>query len=390
MSACVYIFYKLIGMEVEWSMKKCIMLVHSSLVVGGAEKMIVYLANLLSDKYRVIFVMLENKESNFFLSDNVRIVNLHYDSYMSTRVADMSFCNRFLQLKNIINDLRHIIKNENVDLVVAFKSRETLFSFLATRFIDTKLLLSQRGDPRTTSSVWNLIYTIAYNLCNGVVFQLDAVRKYYMFRSGHSCVIPNPSFEVNIPYTGEKKKILAAGRFCTIKRHDILIKAFAVVVKKYPDYELYLYGANKNRDDEYSNLKALAESLGISDKVFFKDAMKDVIINNLDAEMFVFSSESEGIPNILIEALSSGIPCIATNCSPGGAAFLLNNGENGLLVEKNSVIDLAAAMIKYITNRELAVQYGEKGKLYMKNFTEDIISEKWLNYISKVLKNKIM
>ena len=148
----------------------------------------------------------------------------------------------------------------------------------------------------------------------------------------------------------------------------------------------YIYGANKNRDDEYNNLKLLAEELDVSDKVFLKNAIKDVIVNNLDSEMFVFSSESEGIPNILIEALASGIPCIATDCSPGGAAFLLNNGENGLLVKKNSVSELSAAMIKYITNRELAVQYGKKGKSYMKNFTEDIINEKWLSCISNVLR----
>ena len=153
------------------------MIVHASLVVGGAEKMIVYLANLLSNKYRVIFVMLEDKEHNFRLSKNIKIVNLHYDSYMSTRVADMSFLNRFLQLKKIVNELRCIIKSENVDLVVAFKSRESLFSFLATRFINAKLLLSQRGDPYATSKIWNFIYTILYNVCNCVVFQLDAVIK---------------------------------------------------------------------------------------------------------------------------------------------------------------------------------------------------------------------
>ena len=362
------------------------MIVHASLVVGGAEKMIVYLANLLSNKYRVIFVMLEDKEHNFRLSKNIKIVNLHYDSYMSTRVADMSFLNRFLQLKKIVNELRCIIKSENVDLVVAFKSRESLFSFLATRFINAKLLLSQRGDPYATSKIWNFIYTILYNVCNCVVFQLDAVRKYYMFRKGNSYVIPNPSPIITASYMGGKKKILAAGRFHAIKRHDILIKAFSLVAERYPDYELYIYGANKNRDDEYNNLKLLAEELDVSDKVFLKNAIKDVIVNNLDSEMFVFSSESEGIPNILIEALASGIPCIATDCSPGGAAFLLNNGENGLLVKKNSVSELAAAMIKYITNRELAVQYGKKGKSYMKNFTEDIINEKWLSCISNVLR----
>lgn len=363
---------------------KNVLVIHQNLENGGAEKQIVYLTNLLSQVYNVYLLILENKNIVHSVNQNVNIIQLDFDESVSFR--QLGFRKSLNLIIRICTDIKEIIKSKNIDLVIAYKDREVLFSYIAACFVDVRVLVSQRADYNNLPLYWKIILKYVYHHCNGVIFQLPQVQKFYGMSNENSRVIPNPSTLVFTSDTYNacvSKKILSAGRFQDRKRFDLLIKAFSIVNKKYPEYELFIYGDGSERE----NLEALIDKLNLSEKVHLPGFMKDVIRNNLDAEMFVFTSDSEGIPNILIEALSSGIPCIATDCLPGGADFLLNHGENGLLINRNSVDDLVKAICMYIENRQQAIEYGKKGKMYMRNFSERIIDKKFLSYVHDVIES---
>lgn len=364
---------------------KNILIIHQNLENGGAEKQIVYLTNLLSQVYNVHLVILENKNIVHSVNKNVDFIHLDYDE--SESFLKLGPIKSYKLIRNICGDIKEIIKRKNIDLVIAYKDREVLFSYIVSCFVKVKVLVSQRGDYNNLPLYWQIILKYVYHHCNGVIFQLPSVQKFYSMSDKNSKVIPNPStlvFSDDIYGAYASKKILSAGRFQDRKRFDLLIKAFSIVNKKYPEYELFIYGDGNER----KNLEALIDELKLSEKIHLPGFIKDVIRNNLDAEMFVFTSDSEGIPNILIEALSAGIPCIATDCLPGGADFLLNHGENGLLINRNSIDALVKSIYMYIENRQQALEYGKKGKRYMENFSEEIVNNKFLSYVNNILESR--
>lgn len=363
-------------------MKKKILLLNGSLKMGGAEKMMAYLANLLCKEYDVVFLLLNREEHFFELDKAIRVIE--YNN-ITSRKGRINFIKSFTTLGKAVNLIHKVIKQENIDLVISFKDKENLLSYLACKclvFNSTKLLLSQRGDPYDKNIVWDKINKYLYNRCDGVAFQLPQVQEYYKIPKVKSKIIPNPStIELTETNNMKKKKIISAGRLAEIKKFDDLISSFEIVHKKFPEYELYIYGEGP----EKINLLNLISKLNLNNSVFICQPDRNVITNNLDAEIFVFSSRSEGIPNILIEALSSGIPCIATDCSPGGARFLLNENKNGILVAVGDINGMANAIMRLIENKDLAVNYAASAYEYMKMFSIEKINNKWLEYINYVI-----
>ena len=97
------------------------------------------------------------------------------------------------------------------------------------------------------------------------------------------------------------------------------------------------------------------------------------------------SSKYEGIPNTLIEAMSMGLPCVATNCSPGGAEFLLESGKYGALIDIDDVDAMAQEILKYIENPEYAIEMGEKAKASISRFQPEIIRQYWSDFFGKIV-----
>ena len=91
------------------------------------------------------------------------------------------------------------------------------------------------------------------------------------------------------------------------------------------------------------------------------EGKKDDILNEIkDSKLFVLTSDNEGIPNALAEAMSIGLPCISTDCTPGGARLLIEDGNNGLLVKKGDSIAISNAIISLIENPALCEKLGVK------------------------------
>lgn len=154
------------------------------------------------------------------------------------------------------------------------------------------------------------------------------------------------------------------------KRQDLLIEAFKKLSNEYPEYILEFYGSG---EDE----RAIQELIGQRKNIKLCGMTRNVAEAIQNAAMFVLTSDYEGIPNALLEAMSIGVPCISTDCSPGGAAMLIENGINGLLVNQGDVVGLYNAMKYYAKNPHIAETMGAKGTEVCDRFSEEIISELW-------------
>lgn len=135
----------------------------------------------------------------------------------------------------------------------------------------------------------------------------------------------------------DRPRILTVGNLKPVKNYPLLLRAFAAMAR--PEARLMLLGQGGNE----AALRALASDLGIADRVIFAGFHPDPSPFYATADLFVLSSDHEGFGNVIVEALSFGLPVVSTDC-PAGPAEILEGGRFGRLVPVGDAPALARAM----------------------------------------------
>ena len=149
--------------------------------------------------------------------------------------------------------------------------------------------------------------------------------------------------------------ILAAGRLVNQKDYPTLLSAFKLVIQKKP-VRLVILGEGAER----KKLEKLILKLGISENVAFLGLQKNPFKYMKRASVFVLSSITEGLPNVLMEAMACGAPVISTNCK-SGPGEIIENGKNGILVPVGDYKSLSEAIIKVLNDTSLKQALSKEG-----------------------------
>lgn len=280
---------------------------------------------------------------------------------------------------------RQLVKRERPDLILSFLEPFNIRVLLCTIGLGVKTVVAERNDPHGVNKYWIMeqIEKMVYRLADRILVQTETIRKF--FDGGlkeRTHIIYNP---VNIPremvgqalVTPKKKRIVTVARLMPQKNHDILIKAFAIFAKKHPDYTLTIYGNGPQGDE----LRPLAKSLGVGDRVSIPGASKTIHQDILDAEMMCLVSTREGMSNAMIEAMCLGLPCICTKVS--GAIDLIEDGKNGVLVEIGDVEGLVEKMNCLADNQEKAQQIGTQATELYQLLNKERINREWIDFLKK-------
>ena len=139
-----------------------------------------------------------------------------------------------------------------------------------------------------------------------------------------------------------------------------MLDAFKMVLNKYPDSCLDIYGDDQLKE----RIESYIEDLKISSSVKCRGRANGVAEILRSKDVFILSSDYEGMPNALMEALTVGLPCISTDC-PTGPGDLIEDGVTGLLVPIKDSEKLADAMQYMIENPQEAIQMGKKARKFM-------------------------
>lgn len=354
-----------------------ILFIGGLLDVGGAGKMLKFVANVCADIFSDVSILSCSQ------TERPNNINSQIHFFSTSIPSKITIKSRI----HTMREIRSIVKKLSPDIVCAFTSEISVMSRLATLGLKTKFVSAERGDPYTLPFIWKVLARTSYSLSNACIFQLEGARDF--FGKGvakKSFVIPNPFvLSSNVePYCGVRKKtIVSAGRFQPEKRFNVLIDAFSIVISKYPDYSLTIFGEGPL----LSEYKKQLEKLDLSEKVSFPGYISNVAEGVRQEGIFVLPSLYEGIPNVLLEAISVGIPSVATDCSPGGPAFLLDNGARGLIVPLEDSEKMAQAIIKLIEDKELYHRYEAAGPAIRKELEPRKIASLWKNTFVLVLKS---
>ncbi len=341
---------------------------------GGIGKMIRFVTGLCVEEFENVYLLHRGKESeNDVTPQGVKEVVLS---------GNHKYLMPIWRYRQIIN-IRREINSIKPDVICCFGTEMAVMLSIAMLGIkdSSRVILAERGDPYTLPRIWQILTRWAFHRSHNCIFQLEKQGIWYGPKiMSKSIIIPNAFIPTgNLPnYNNERKKtIVSVGRFVYEKRYEVLINAFAKVHEKHPAYKLILYGEGPYR----SIYEDMIERLNISESVEMPGYTNNSMAAIQGSGVFVLPSLYEGMPNALIEALSVGVPCVATDCTPGGPDFLTMHGTAGLLVPVNDEDAMAEAICKIIESSSLALELGYRGKEVIKLLDPVKISEMWLSFL---------
>lgn len=343
---------------------------------SGASKIACWLCNGLAEGGMNITLASHQRLNTTRQLDN-RVNYIQIDSGTGGRISR--------GLRSISN-LRKTIKNSDYDVCVGFLPTECFYMRLATAFLNVPMIACERSDPYLEQSFMAKMGRFFFRFAEGAVFQTEGAKNYYPKRlQKKSAVIPNPVFESTtayVAYSDRDDTIGYSGRlFIRQKRQDVLLEAFSNVCKRNSTVKLVIFGDGPDEEA----LKNLAVSLGVSDRVIFAGKVSDVPKHIARCKVFVFTSDYEGIPNSIIEALQTGVPVVSTDCSPGGAKLLIQDGVNGFVVERQNPKAIADRLLWILSNEAEAETLSQNAVFVKDRFIADDIIKQWCNYLCRFI-----
>ena len=164
---------------------------------------------------------------------------------------------------------------------------------------------------------------------------------------------------------------------------DLLIQAFAQIAGQFPEWSLVIWGEGPER----SNLIELSKSNGTASRVHLPGVTSFPGEWIWGAGGFVLSSRYEGFPNALLEAMSAGLPVLATDCETGPSE-LIEDGVDGLLVLPGSVNDLAIGIAKFLGDERLRVNLGAQARKVVKRYSAERVMSIWSALVEAAIRDR--
>lgn len=347
-------------------MKICF--ITATLAGGGAERVIANLANEMTSRgHQVTILLTTEKVVEYSLSEEIEVIQVSNKTSHGVK-----------ERINRISNLRKYFKKHKDYYYISMPTDTNIFVLLASVFMNINLVISERNDPNQYEH--QIIRNILYCMAKKIVFQTkDASLCFSQRLQKQGKIILNPVSEtLPMPYMGARdKRIVAVGRLDEQKNHKLLINAFSYFSKEHPDYQLDIYGRGALHEDLTNQIR----KMNLEDKVFLRGFSKDVWSEAANAMMYILSSDYEGMPNSLLEAMAMGMTVISTDCPIGGASMLIEHQVNGLLVPVNDSEKLYEAMFFLVNNPDVAERYSKEAVKTRESLSVKKICDEWFEYI---------
>ena len=194
-------------------------------------------------------------------------------------------------------------------------------------------------------------------------------------------VIPNPiTIEQGTISSCTSKQVIAVGRYTYQKGFDLLISAWKIVQEKHPDWTLNIFGGGKKE-----GLQPMVEKLGLGNTLKLNGPVSPIREKYQESSIFVLSSRFEGLPLVLMEAMSTGLPSVSFSC-PCGPRDIIHNGEDGILCENGDIESLATGICRLIEDEQLRKEMGRKAAQNILRYSLDNIMAQWNDLLQEIRK----
>ncbi|MBQ2988872.1 MAG: glycosyltransferase family 4 protein [Clostridia bacterium] len=339
---------------------------------GGAERVMCNLATVFSEQNHDCTVITSFPvEKEYRVGDQVKRISL-FD-----QKQDCGFVQRNYRLTR---ELRKLIKKEKPDAVIAFMAEPNFRAIVASMGLKSRVIVSVRNDPcrEYPNRVNRILAKTLFRRADGIVFQTEDAKEWFpSFIQKKSEIIYNQVDEIFYHANADaaRRDIVTAGRLTPQKNHALLIRAFAAVADRVAD-NLIIYGEGELRGE----LEALIAELHMEKRIFLPGVTKNVSEALSSAKLFVLSSDYEGMPNALMEAMAMGIPCISSDCPCGGPKMLFGDA----LADRLFACGDEKALREKIESVLARNSDGVDEKRLAEQFRPEIIFRKWEAFVKKI------
>jgi len=349
--------------------KKKFCLVIPSLVGGGMERIMSEFANYLAQNDAEVWIVLMFRDDIFYkLDSGVKIIqpprkkkyNLTYAFYL-------------------FPFLRRQIKKIDPDVVLSFGERYNSYLLLALFGLGTRVYISDRSSPHKHLSKLNLwMSRILYRRAAGIIAQTSKAAELLSERlndaDSNIRVIPNPLRGIVEKKIHKKNQIVALGRLVKEKRYDRLLDVMRRLENK--SWDLVIVGDGYLRTD----VENMIRDYKLHNRVILAGQQKNVDPFLNGSRIFVLTSDIEGYPNALCEAMAHGLACISFDCV-AGPRDIIDNGVNGILVEDGNIEHFAKELDALIMDADKRQHIGKEAEKIKIKLNRNEIFRQYLDFI---------
>ena len=346
-----------------------ICLIIPSLKAGGMERVMSELANYLVNQGTDVWLILMFREEIFYTLDpGIQIVRPSITKRSNATYAFYLF-----------PFLRKSIKRIDPEAVLSFGERYNSYVLMASLGLKTPVYISDRSSPNKRLSKFNLkLSKLLYKRAAGIIAQTSKAAELLSARlngaQANIRVIHNPLRHIELTQHPKKNQIVALGRLVREKRYDRLLKIMSLLQNK--SWELVIVGEGRFRE----LIEKQIIEYGLEERVVLAGQQRDVDSFLGESRIYVLTSDIEGFPNALCEAMAHGLACIAYDCV-AGPADIIRNGENGILIDEGKAEQYARELDLLIEDKAKRERLGSEAVKIRSRLHKDTIFEEYRQFM---------
>ena len=375
---------------------KIIYCTHSTYNPGGMERVLYNKVKYLSEQMHwdvaVVTTDQHNRPSFYPFPESVRMIDLGINySEDNVKGAFGKICGYLKKRRRHRKLLEELLIKEKADIVVSLYPSESSF------IPDIK-----DGSKKVLEIHYCKFFRLQYGR-KGLLGAIDRwrtwqderiVRRFdkfvvltnedrgYWGKLPNICVIPNAAMFVADRYSDvSNKRVIAVGRLDYQKGFDRLINAWEIVHKsgKYNDWRLDIFGQGEWKE----MLQGMIDERGLNSSAFINKPTKNIGEEYADSAMLVMSSNYEGFPMVMIEAMACGLPVVAFDfkCGPKD---IISDGENGLIIRNGDIGALAEGMMRLMEDTENRKRMSLNARKIVDTYSEMVVMDKWIGLFNNL------
>lgn len=362
---------------------KIVVYFNSMAPAGGIERVISSHIKFMASSHEVILLTHDRKPSFYNLPENVRHESLGID-------MELNMNSRFVRMKQIGTSFITIIKkikekNRELkpDIFYVPSPLTSLLTYLAIGNVK-KILVTEHSSFSAYNSFYKKVASAIYRKVGLLAVPTTMDSEFYTSIGIKNEYLPNP-LPINPQQQSslENKTVLHVGRFTDDKRHLDLLEIWALANAKEHGWKLRLIGKGENEN----KIKEKIAQLNLGDSIKIAPPTKNIESEYLAASLLVLTSRAEGFGLVLAEAMACGVPCISYRV-PSGPRDIIEDGENGFLVEPYYAKEFAEKINELCSSLDLRKKFGRAAKISVQKFSETVISERLNSLIDKKFRKK--
>lgn len=360
--------------------------------IGGADKIIINKANYMAEKMGYDVYLITDSQNGlkpfFPVSDKVRMIDLDINFFQQYQYSPIKRFWVYRRLTNLFKQrMSKLLAEIRPDILISTFSRDAKFVNLYKRYAKatiaevhtTKKNIRALPELRRKGFPYTLIANYIEHELDSSAKQFDEVivlnnLEKELWAPVRKVRVINNAVQIYPKETNllSAKSAIFVGRAEYEKGPDRLIEVWKLVAERHPDWTVKMFCTGAMLND----LQAKVKEYGLEEQVLFMPPTKDMEHEYMTSSLCLMTSRFEGFPVVLQEAMGCGLPCLSFNC-PSGPRYIINDQEDGYLVENGNLEAMAKHVCELIENVELRKKLGQKAKENMAYYSEERIMGQW-------------